>query len=87
MPELSDLQGELLEVIKANSQKQKELFANHICKLSTPELIEKMTIKPKQENYVSKMLKRLQEKGKVRVSHKYIVGEGQKRIIEILSEK
>lgn len=80
MPELTDLQEILLQVIKNNCDKG--LFSN-TCKLKSHELITKMRIKPNHENYISRLLAALEKKGKIIVTRKQ-TEEGLTRIITLL---
>ena len=83
MPELTDLQEELLKIIKNNSDRD-GFFEKPTCKLTSLEIIEKMKIKPAHENYISRMLKACENKGKIKVVKKHFEGQGLKRIITIV---
>lgn len=83
MPELTDLQAELLKVLEKHS-KVEELFNARVCKLTSEEIVEKMKIKPSSESYISRLLGYLKNKGKIKYYRKQVEGEGLVRIIEIL---
>lgn len=79
MPELFPLQAELLRILEENSS---GMFSK-TCSLTSEELRKKMKIKPCSEQYISRILKALQEKGKVKISREQ-TSEGLKRVITIL---
>ena len=81
MPELTDLQQSLLNVL--NEFSDQNLFANKTCKMSNPQLMAKMKIKPNVESYVGRILKSLQTKGKVKIEFKQ-GKKGLERIVTLL---
>lgn len=81
MPELTDLQQILLNVL--NEFSDQNLFSNKTCKMSNPQMMAKMKIKPNVESYVGRILKSLQTKGKVKIEFKQ-GKKGLERIVTIL---
>ena len=81
MPELTDLQQSLLNVL--NEFSEQNLFANKSCKMSNPQMMSKMKIKPNVESYVGRILKSLQTKGKVKIEFKQ-GKKGLERIVTLL---
>ena len=81
MPELTDLQQILLNVL--NEFSEQGLFVNKTCKMSNPQLMAKMKIKPNVESYVGRILKSLQTKGKVKIEFKQ-GKKGLERIVTLL---
>ena len=81
MPELTDLQQILLNVL--NEFSDQGLFVNKTCKMSNPQLMAKMKIKPNVESCVGRILKSLQTKGKVKIEFKQ-GKKGLERIVTIL---
>jgi len=79
MPELFPLQAELLRILQENSS---GMFSK-TCSLTSEELRKSMKIKPCSEQYISRILKALQEKGKIKISREQ-TKEGLKRVITIL---
>ncbi len=81
MPELTDLQEELLKVIKEHSNKD---FFGASCDLTNEKLIKAMKVKPNHVNYISAILTDLKRKNKIKTVRKQITGKGLKRIITII---
>lgn len=81
MTELTDLQTELLKIIKENSTKD---FFRASCDLTNDKLFKAMKIKPNHVNYISAILTDLTKKRKIKTERKQIAGKGLKRIITIL---
>ena len=81
MPELTDLQAELLDVMKKNCSKD---FFTESCDLTNEKLFKLMKVKPNHVNYISAILTDLKRKKKISAVRKQISGYGLKRIITIL---
>jgi DNA-binding SARP family transcriptional activator len=80
MPELYPLQAELLRVLEENAEKE---FFTKRCRLTSEQLRKLMKPKPCSEQYISRILKALQEKGRVKISREQ-TKDGLKRVITIL---
>lgn len=81
MSELTELQSELLRVIKEYSKK--DFFAAS-CELTNAKLIGLMKLKPNHENYISRILVDLTKKNRIKTARKQITGKGLKRIITLI---
>jgi len=81
MPELTSIQEELLRVIRENIIT--DMFGSH-CDLTSAEIIKEMKVKP-AVNYLTRALRSLEKKGKIKVKTSYEAGhQGLKRIIKVL---
>jgi predicted transcriptional regulator len=87
MPEISELQQIVLEIVKAKAIKN-GLFGNLECSITNQEIfdtIKPTSKKPSEYGYITTVLKRLAAKGKISIKTSSIVGlRGPKRIITIL---
>ncbi len=80
MPELYPLQAELLKVLQENAERG--MFSK-TCSMTSEELRKEMKLKPCSEQYISRILKALERKGKIRINREQ-KPEGLKRVITIL---
>jgi hypothetical protein len=81
MSELTELQSELLRVIKEFSKKD---FFGASSELTNAKLIGLMKLKPNHENYISRILVDLTKKNRIKTARKQITGKGLKRIITLI---
>lgn len=82
MEDVTSLQQEVLEVI--NEYAKKDMFAFATCDLTNNQIYSKLNTKPSSELYITRVLRSLREKGKIKTERKMIQGKGLKRIITIL---
>ncbi len=81
MPELTDLQADILRVLNENCS---GLFAKE-CSMQSKEINKQLKSKPSGLGYISTTLRVLQKKGKIKIKNSYKVGvSGKIRTITIL---
>ena len=82
MPEFTDLQLELFEIVKKNLKKE-GLFSSATCTLKNHEFYSRMKIKPTNEAYITRLLLSLEKKRKIKIERRFL-GKGITRMISIL---
>jgi hypothetical protein len=84
MPELTDLQEQILNVIEEHSERLPDLFnSERVCRLTSEQIFSLMKIKPNHVNYINRLLNSLKMKDKIKTVRKQ-TPEGLKRFIILL---